>query len=404
MIEPNQSFVPPAGEHTTISGTDVVTDDNRDESGQDNHIAELLRASQREQIQIMTDRFEASFDRLTNLLSNVFKASGEGKRKADSASASTGSSASKSARLSHIGSAEGKHASTSVIGRDLSDSSSSIEEDSISIPDANSLDHDIADLLADQQQIDTTQQNETGDEVLAGIEAELSLTEDKGADINPKLAKITNNLFSEKLQDDKVKEKLKKHLIPSNCNNLAVAKCNPEIWGTLTHARKLQDVAMQKNLNVVSKAAAALANIGNELLLGKAGKKADMPFNSLIAMTTDALALLGHTSQELHQLRRDNIKSSLPANLKGLASNVPKASEFLFGDDLPKRIQSMKATNNALSKPAFTGTKQQSSKHYQGGKYQTKNGPKNRFTSQRGSASGKRGAYYKRQSRQQQQL
>ena len=127
-----------------------------------------------------------------------------------------------------------------------------------------------------------------------------------------------------------------------------------------------------------------------------------MPFNSMITMTTDAIALLGHTSQELHQLRRDNIKASLPANLKGLASNVPKASELLFGDDLPKRIQSLKATNTALSKPTFTGTRQQSSKQYQGGRYQNKNGSKNRFTSQRGSASGKRGAY-RRQGRQQQQ-
>lgn len=391
MTDLNQGDIPPAGEYATISG---------EGSQSVHHVVDILRASQREQMQFMTDKFEASFDRLTDLLSTVFQASGEGKRKADSASA--GAPASKAARLSQIGSAGEIDASTSVIGRDRPDSSSSIEDDSISIPDATSLDHDIADLLVDQPQCEIIQPDETSEEILASIEAEWSLTEDKGADINPKLAKITNNLFSDKLQDDKIKEKLKKHPIPKNCNNLAVAKCNPEIWGTLTHVRKLQDIALQKNLNLISKAAAALANIGNELILGKARGTTEIPFNSMITMSTDAIALLGHTSQELHQLRRDNIKSGLPANLKGLASNVPKEADLLFGDDLSKRIQSLKATNTALSKPPFSGTKQQSAKHYQGGRYQNKSGSKNRFTSQRGSASGKRGAY-RRQSRQQQQ-
>ena len=112
------------------------------------------------------------------------------------------------------------NSSNPVIGHDLPDSSSLIKDDSISIPDANSLDDDIAHLLADQQQNDTTQQNETSEEVVVSIETELLLTEDKGADINPKLANITNNLLSEKLQDDKVKENLKSTLFPATVTTL----------------------------------------------------------------------------------------------------------------------------------------------------------------------------------------
>ena len=105
MTDPHQVDVPPAGEHATISGKDVATGVSRVD---DRHVVEVFQASQREQMQMMSDKFEASFDRLTNLLSTVFQASREGKRKADTASA--GSSASKSARLSHIGSAEEKGA------------------------------------------------------------------------------------------------------------------------------------------------------------------------------------------------------------------------------------------------------------------------------------------------------
>ena len=57
-------------------------------------------------------------------------------------------------------------------GHAKSDSSSSIEDDSISFAEANSLNHDITELLADQQQIETTQPLETSEEILASIEAE----------------------------------------------------------------------------------------------------------------------------------------------------------------------------------------------------------------------------------------
>ncbi len=90
MTDQHQVDVPPAEEHGTISGTDIATGVTRVD---DQHVVEVFQASQREQMQMMSDKFEASFDRLTNLLSTVFKVSGEGKRKAGTAS--VGSSASK---------------------------------------------------------------------------------------------------------------------------------------------------------------------------------------------------------------------------------------------------------------------------------------------------------------------
>ena len=55
-------------------------------------------------------------------------------------------------------------------GRAKSDSSSSIEDDSISFAEADSLNHDITELLADQQQIETTQPLETSEDMLAGAD------------------------------------------------------------------------------------------------------------------------------------------------------------------------------------------------------------------------------------------
>ena len=235
--------------------------------------------------------------------------------------------------------------------------------DNVSIPGANSLDNDITDLIEDHPKRDDADIAEgNGDEILDSLEAEWTLTEDQGEEINPKLAKIINSLFDTKLPEDKIKEKLKKYPILKNCNSVSVAKCNPEVWGTLMSAEKLQDITLQKNLSLLNKAVAALASIGHHLLKGN-DSITDIPINSLVVMTIDAIALLGHATQELHQFWRENLKPSLPANLKGLASNVPQTSDLLFGDDLSKRIQSIKATNTALQRN-FAGSRSHQSRHY----------------------------------------
>ena len=358
----------------------------------------MLRQGQMEQIQSISDKFEQSFSRLTDMLTTVFQASGERKRR--SGSAVTDTPPFKSVRLSHIDSEGDQHASLSTKARDFSDSASSNDEDAVSIPEENSLERDIAGLLEEEPKNEAVESEAASEAILDSIEAEWALTEDKGSEINTKLAKIANSLFSDKLHDEKIKEKLKKYPIPLNCSNLSVAKCNAEIWGTLPHAKKLQDISLQKNLNLISKAGGILANIGHHLLMWKAKETGEMPLNSLVNLTTDAIALLGHASQELHQLRRDSNKHNLPSNLKGLAHNIPPASELLYGDDLSKRIQNMKATNTALLKANYVGSKQLISRQYHG-KAQIKHGSKNRFSSQRSSAPGKRSPY-RRQGKQQQ--
>ena len=233
--------------------------------------------------------------------------------------------------------------------------------------------------------------------MLANIEAELCLTDEKGDKINPKLASIVNSLFTNKLTDDKIKERLKRQLIPDNCSSIIVAKCNPEIWGNLPQAKKLHDISLQKNLNVINKAAAALANIGSNLIKSKASGNAPLPVNDMLSMATDAIALLGHASQELHQIRRENIKSNLPVQLKSLTYNIPKESNLLFGDDLTKRLQTLKATN-----AAFVGHKLQR-KQWQHGKsmWYKNTAPKSKYPHQRSPAFGKRGTYKKQDKFQQ---
>ena len=57
-------------------------------------------------------------------------------------------------------------------------------------------------------------------------------------------------------------------------------------------------------------------------------------FNELVVMNTDAIALLGHATFELSQLRREDIKPHLHKDYGDLCSANMPVTEHLFGDEL----------------------------------------------------------------------
>ena len=52
-------------------------------------------------------------------------------------------------------------------------------------------------------------------------------------DVGQKLADIVNQLWSSKLEENKLKEKTVNYDGPKNCEKLALPKVNPEIFGLL---------------------------------------------------------------------------------------------------------------------------------------------------------------------------
>ena len=185
----------------------------------------------------MTSRIESSLDKLTDIMTTAFNASGSRKRTPDDLSCEAGPlGVMQVARLSHKGDSDKKF------------EESGSEDDSVSIPDSHIIDTDIAELLStdDEDKKAFDPKEDQGEEFLAHIEAELCITEEKGDTINTKLASVVNSLGANKLSDEKLKDRLKKQLIPENCTNINVAKCNPEIWGNLPYAKKLQDISIRK--------------------------------------------------------------------------------------------------------------------------------------------------------------
>ena len=274
-----------------------------------------------------------------------------------------------------------------------------VSDDNISMPDQDQIDKDIEALMEGDSGVSGEDKKGPSDSLLDKIAEDLSMADDKGEDINPQLAKIIDGLWANKLGEDKLKDKLKKYPTPANCSNMIVPKCNHEIWtNSLTSNLRFNDLNLQKTQCQISKAATAVILVCNQLIAQKTSEDKKLDTNKLISLTTDALALLGNSVQELSQRRREAIKAKLPQRLQHLASNVPAKSTLLFGDDINKRIQAISSTNRALTSGNASAFKRAD---YQSlnSKSQSWQYSKNRQYPQRGSASGRRGFRQSRRGR-----
>ena len=380
MSDKNNSDTPAVGANETI-----------DAEGDQGLFLRLQEAQQRS-LDNMSDRIESSVDKLANVLSQFISGAAGQKRPSKTNSAGT---ACKIARKNVQ--EEAPNLAPSLEGdsdNPVSDSEPEQDADNVSIPDHSSIDQGIAELL---QTPDEDPQGENSSvQILDEIEEDFDLASKKGDEIDPKLAKIINKLFTEKLPDDKVREKIKNLLVPSNCPSVAVPRCNQEIFTeNLTQSYRSQENSLQKIQNQLTKVTAAVANNCDKLLAYKTDNIPKEDVKPLISNACDALALLGHAMQDLTQYRRDNIRLKLPYRYQGLASNVPAGSTLLFGDELSKRIQNMTSTNNVLKKANMVKSPRPSSS------YSHPRASKNKFTPHRSLANGKKG-YHKRQGSQNQ--
>ena len=207
---------------------------------------------------------------------------------------------------------------------------------------------------------------------------------------NRKLAAIANNHFLDNMEKEKLKDLNKKYSRPENCPNVATPKYNSEIWkSNLTSTYRMNEVELQriKNLHVKAACAVTLASdkIVSSNLLQEQSKE-------LITLLVDALVLLGKATADLNQFQRNNLRSRLPDKMRPLATNVPAGSQWLFGDDLNKRIAQISSMNNALSQTFKSNNQQGRYNHSSASTYYHQHQRlKNYQPSQRSSALAKKG-------------
>ncbi len=92
-----------------------------------------------------------------------------------------------------------------------------------------------------------------------------------------------------------------------------------------------------------------------EALLESKEKKALPNYKALLSTLTDSIALLGHVHKEMSFNHRDALRYHLNPEFRQACSRVVKPTGFLFGDDLSKTIQDIRATNKVVN-TVSTGT------------------------------------------------
>ena len=212
---------------------------------------------------------------------------------------------------------------------------------------------EVNDLLTEGQSAQDKSLNtaESQDDVLDDIAQSLDEAERTAAPVLEKLANVANKSWLHKLSDDQLKAKVEKYHRPVNCGKIVVPKVNEEIWSKLPRPARGKDLKFSRLQTTMTKVG-HIAVKSTDLLL-KLKAKVDSTFaeefKELVVMTTDAIALLGHASFELSQIRREDIKPNLHKDYGDLCSaNVP-VTELLFGDELQTQLTHIRATNKISS-------------------------------------------------------
>ena len=118
-----------------------------------------------------------------------------------------------------------------------------------------------------------------------------------------------------------------------------------------TRSKGLKTQRMQ---GCILKALGAISKVANALLELKTSKNLNTTtlsknLSTIVHDCTDSLALLSHVNTDLERNRHDHIAYCLDNQYHALRKNVHADSEFLFGDDLPKRIMNVTANKKLFS-------------------------------------------------------
>ena len=193
------------------------------------------------------------------------------------------------------------------------------------------------------------------DDLINDIASDFSAVEKTGPPIGKKLASIINNVMFNPVNKEKLVQKLGKHHRPENLNSLKIKKCNPEIWSEMLQSKtRSKDLKTQKMQDCVLKAVGAISKVTNALLELKNSKNLNTTtlnknLSTMVYDCTDSLAHLSQVHADLEQDRSDHIAYYLENQYHALKKYVPADSEFLFGDDLPKRIMNVTANKKLFS-------------------------------------------------------
>ena len=227
-------------------------------------------------------------------------------------------------------------------------------EDRLSVDAVSDIDSDIRLLTRESDaQPQVNDHGELDENLLMELDESLDQKEAIGPPVQKQLAEIANKRWGQNLTPERVKMLNERYSTPANCTNMTPIKVNPEIWKQLTSAKRKTDLQLS---NLQETVATAILQTADELL----PQNKDDVAKNLAARSIDSVAMLGHMSHMISQLRREQIRPALKQEYASICTADPTNTPLLFGDDLVKQLKEAKETSSITQNLANDAMKKNS--------------------------------------------
>ena len=117
------------------------------------------------------------------------------------------------------------------------------------------------------------------------------------------------------------------------------------IWDLLSDYTKSEENKIQYRQGLLIKTAILITKLVNKLSECKNNENLDVPIQELMDLGTDALGILGHCNRATNLSRRDLHKPDLSYDYYHLGSSTIPYTEYLYGDDISKKVSDIDSVN-----------------------------------------------------------
>lgn len=163
--------------------------------------------------------------------------------------------------------------------------------------------------------------------------------------VDSDLADLVNNFFQNGLPESQLSDMLKSATRPDNCQMLIKTRVNQLIWDLLSDFTRGEDNRLQFRQGLMIKAAILITKLVNQLNESKDKEKGDVPFQEMMDLGTDALGLMGHYNRLGNLARREFHRPDLSDEYYHLCSPTVPYTEYLYGDDISKKVSDIDNVN-----------------------------------------------------------
>ena len=243
-------------------------------------------------------------------------------------------------------------------------------DDTMSLADGEDIQKEIERLMQDGGGNSGDESDAEGENVFsmhADVTERLSaaINADKlGPPLQSELSKLLKTLWTQKTGNAKlVKAKIDDLALPENCTFFKPQRINEDIYGKLRKDITAQDNRFKKSELFLSMAGISVGNMLKTLM--SINIKKDTPENWAKAKesitqvklhATDAFTMLGYMRAGIVQHRKDKIARSVNKSVRGLRNIHAPDSSWLFGDDLPAKLNLMSKNDKSLTKNISSST------------------------------------------------